>query len=86
MRKLKVVCVILTSVSSVDGPDVPLGELVGFPLSPVDPIGFTPTVGVQWVECGEPGRSSLVTRLPRGFIWMKDWGCNNQDKSNPGEL
>ena len=45
---------ILTSISSIESPDVPLRELVGFPLAPVDPVGLTPTIWVQGVEGWEP--------------------------------
>ena len=51
---------ILTSISSVESPDVPLRELEGFPLGPVDAIGFTATIGVERVEGWEPGWSCLV--------------------------
>ena len=47
---------ILTSISSIESPDVPLRELVGLPLGPVDTVGFTPTIRVQGVEGWEPGR------------------------------
>ena len=63
---LDVFCVkivaIFTSIGRIESPYVPLGELVGFPLGPIDTIGLTATIGVQGVEGGEPGRSVLVLR------------------------
>ena len=50
----------VTSISSVESPDVPLRELEGFPLGPVDAVGCTATIGVERVEGWEPGWSCLV--------------------------
>lgn len=55
------------SIGSIQGPDIPLGELIGFSFASVYTIGLAPAVRVYGLECGEPFDNSIHALLVLGL-------------------